>query len=197
MHQSLSRWYRIACASVFASGPLACSLSYQSVYESDVRFEHCYRLDEERQVPIAQKRTCWRAWVAKHTYGQTRDRVEYALERDRTLERAEASGERSAPPGAAGAKLPIASPQPTSAFVSPPQTMASAHDAGAPDADRSPTVAALIESAAGAFSTGAPGATCGGACGRAWAACGEPCKSANPCQSTCDEHYRVCMRRCF
>src|SRR5256885_140800 len=26
----------------------SCSLTYQSVYEGDVRFEHCYRLDDEQ-----------------------------------------------------------------------------------------------------------------------------------------------------
>src|SRR5258708_9862397 len=95
---------------------VGCSLTYQAVYEGDVRFEHCYRLDEERQIPIGDKRLCWHDWSQKYTYGQTRDRIEYALSRERTLGQAQASGERSAPPGASAALAKAnVSPQPTSA----------------------------------------------------------------------------------
>src|SRR5262249_55686964 len=124
-----------------------CSLSYQSVYEGDVRFEHCYRLDEEHRVPIGDKVACWHDWSQKYTYGQTRDRIEYALARERTLSLAQASGERSAPPGASTALATIASPQPTNAFAPPPPTMV--RDAGA-DVDQRPAVAALVEPASGA-----------------------------------------------
>ena len=172
----------------------ACSLTYQSVYEGDVRFEHCYRLDEERQVPIGDKRLCWHDWSQKYTYGQTRDRIEYALSRERTLGQAQASGERSAPPGASAALANAnVSPQPTSALAPPPPTMS--RDAGASDAEPRTTVAALVQPATGPLPS-APGATCGGTCGKTWVQCGEQCKAGN-CQTGCDEHYRSCMRSCF
>lgn len=172
----------------------ACSLTYQSMYEGDVRFEHCYRLDEERQVPIGDKRICWHAWSQKYTYGQTRDRIEYALARERTLGQALASGERSAPPGASASTANAnASPQPTSAFAPPPPTMT--RDAGAADADRQPLVAAFVQPAIGPLPS-APGATCGGTCGKTWAQCREACKGGS-CQSDCDDRYRLCMRACF
>jgi len=169
----------------------ACSLGYQTQYEGDVRFEHCYRLDDERQVPIAEKRQCWHDWIQRNTYGQTRDRVDYALGRERALGQAQALGERTAPPGVMAPTVSNASPQPTNAFAPPPQTMA--RDAGA-DADRPATVASFTASTASALTT-APGATCGGACGKAWVQCSEHCKGNN-CQA-CDERYRTCMRSCF
>ena len=171
----------------------ACSLTYQSVYEGDVRFEHCYRLDEERNVSIGNKRLCWHEWSQKYTYGQTRDRIEYALARERTLGQAQASGERSAPPGASAALANAnASPQPTSAFAPPPPTMT--RDAGS-DADHQPTVAALVPVANGPLPS-APGASCGGTCGKTWVQCGEQCKGAT-CQAGCDDRYKSCMRGCF
>src|SRR5260221_1065662 len=164
------------------------------MYEGDVRFQHCYRLDEERQVPIGDKRLCWHEWSQKYTYGQTRDRIEYALSRERTLGQAQASGERSAPPGASAALAKAnVSPQPTSAFAPPPPTMS--HDAGASDAEPRTTIAALVQPATGPLPS-APGASCGGTCGKTWVPCGEQCKGGN-CQPSCDEHYRSCMRSCF
>jgi len=174
----------------------ACSLGYQSQYEGDVRFEHCYRLDEERQVSIAEKRQCWHDWVQRNTYGQTRDRVEYALGRERALGQAQALGEPTAPPGVVTPKVGNASPQPTNAFAPPPQTMA--RDAG-PDVDRPATVAAFAATPTPATASGlttAPGASCGGACGKAWVQCGEHCRG-NGCQPGCDDRYRNCMRSCF
>jgi hypothetical protein len=173
----------------------ACSLTYQSVYEGDVRFEHCYRLDEERQIPIGEKRTCWHDWSQKYTYGQTRDRIEYALSRERILGQAQASGDRSAPPGASAALLNAnVSPQPTNAFAPPPPTMQ--RDAGSADADRQPMVAALVQPASSPPPPMAPGASCGGTCGKTWVQCGEQCKGTS-CQGGCDERYRSCMRACF
>ena len=63
----------------------ACGASYQAVYEGEVRFEHCYRLDEEPGIPPDQVRMCWKDWAQHYTFGQTRDRLEYALRRQREL----------------------------------------------------------------------------------------------------------------
>jgi hypothetical protein len=192
----LRRLAGAACA-----GLTACSLTYQSVYEGDVRFEHCYRLDDEREVLIGEKLRCWHEWSQKHTYGQTRDRIEYAIARERALGQAQAAGERTAPRGLVFPNGAIWSPQPTSAFVSPPQTMS--RDAGAAEIDRGPGAASLVESSrrvgtepASAPLTTPPGATCGGTCGKVWVRCSEVCKGSS-CQPGCDETYRVCMHGCF
>src|SRR5437660_2796963 len=80
----------ICAASAFST---ACSLTYQSLYEGDVRFEHCYRLDEEKQVPVVEKQRCWHDWTQKQTYGQARERVDYALVREPALARTQESVE--------------------------------------------------------------------------------------------------------
>jgi hypothetical protein len=176
------------------AGLTACSLTYQSLYEGDVRFEHCYRIDEEKTVPDAEKQLCWHDWSQKHTYGQSRDRIEYALARERALGQARPTGESSAPRGLVFPNGTIWAPQPTSAFIPPPQIMT--RDAGGPDAERAPAVASFSERASGPLVT-APGANCGGACGKLWVQCGEQCSKANACQTGCDDRYRVCMRTCF
>jgi hypothetical protein len=172
----------------------ACSLTYQSLYEGDVIFEHCYRLDEEKQVSALEKQRCWHDWSQKHTYGQARDRVEYALGRERAFEQAQASGEKSAPRGLIFPNGVIWAPQPTSAFLPPPQIMS--RDAGAPDANTVVSGVASFGGRAASPAVAAPGASCGGACGKTWVRCGESC-GANPCQSVCDDRYRSCMRGCF
>jgi hypothetical protein len=179
------------------------------VYEGDVRFEHCYRVDEERGVPIQDKLQCWRDWTHRYHYGQSRDRIGYARARERTLAHALAAGQQAAPRGAAGELAPPALPQPTSAFAPPPRTMtaASATDANtASEANRAAregagdagarTEASLASGESIAALTDAPGASCAGACGKTWNSCKQPCKGA-PCRTGCDDQYRGCMRSCF
>jgi hypothetical protein len=184
----------------------ACSPTYQSVYEGDVRFEHCYRVDEERQVPITDKLQCWRDWSRRYGYGQSRDRIGYALAREQTLAQAMAAGEQAAPRGAVGAPK-RALPQPTTAYAPPPQTMTPASGAnegvyanggGAADGGTNGQSSSLAASTSTAVTllADAPGASCAGACGRTWIGCKQPCKGA-ACRSSCDDQYRACMRACY
>ena len=78
----------------------------------------------------SEKQRCWHDWSQKHTYGQSRDSIEYALA-PRASARANASVRRCAraSPAPCSRVGSSASPQPTSAFAPPPQTMA--RDAGA------------------------------------------------------------------
>jgi hypothetical protein len=192
---ALLRFSVTACAaSALSTG---CSLTYQSLYEGDARFEHCYRLDEEKEVQAQEKQRCWHDWSTKHTYGQSRDRIDYALARERALGQTLASGE-TAPRGLVFPGGIIWAPQPMSAFAPPPQIMS--RDAGAPQtAERTPTAASLSDHPSGLPSASpmAPGANCGGACSKTWSQCGEQCNKTNGCQSGCDDRYRVCMRSCF
>jgi hypothetical protein len=193
MRPSLALFHGTVLLGALSAVSAGCSLTYQSLYEGDARFEHCYRLDEEKQLPLQEKQRCWHDWSAKHTYGQSRDRIEYALARERALGQTLASGET----GARGLVFPggiIWAPQPMSAFAPPPQMMS--RDAGAPEVERASATAASFAERADASPTLAPGASCGGACSKTWAQCGEQCKM-NACQSGCDDRYRVCMRSCF
>jgi hypothetical protein len=192
MRTSLTLFHATVLLGASSAVSTACSLTYQSLYEGDARFEHCYRLDEEKQLPVQEKQRCWHDWSAKHTYGQSRDRIEYALARERALGQTLASGD-TAPRGLVFPGGIIWAPQPMSAFAPPPQMMS--RDAGAPDAERHAAAAAFAERA-DAASVLAPGASCGGACSKTWVQCGEQCKM-NGCQSGCDDRYRVCMRSCF
>jgi hypothetical protein len=62
-----------------------CGASLQSVYEGDVRFEHCMALDAQPSVKPAIRRACWHEWITFYTYGQTRDRLVHAQLRIRQL----------------------------------------------------------------------------------------------------------------
>ena len=64
-----------------AVGLVACGPSFQAIYEGNVRFEHCYALEENPQRPMPEKAQCWRDWSEHYTFGQTRDRVQYAISR--------------------------------------------------------------------------------------------------------------------
>ena len=78
----LPSWYCWARARALAVG---CGPSVQSIYEGNVRFEHCYRLDIDPHIAPTHREACWREWKQTYTYGQTRDRVEYAERRIRAL----------------------------------------------------------------------------------------------------------------
>lgn len=179
---------------------LACTASYQSLYEGDVRFEHCYKLDEERTAPVRDKQSCWQEWSRLYTYGQTRDRIEYALARGRAL----AHPGENASDLDAGAPLrpapPIACPMPTSAFVAPPQTLSPDAGVDAAGGAGHGSAGALGDSgpSSGERPTlaSAPGATCSGGCAKSWLSCADACHKPG-CQTKCDESYRACMRGCF
>src|SRR5664279_5049259 len=63
----------------------ACGPSVQSINEGNVRFEHCYRLDLEVDAAPTHREACWKEWLGLYTYGQPRDRIEYARKRARAF----------------------------------------------------------------------------------------------------------------
>lgn len=63
----------------------ACGASYQAVYDGDVHFERCYRLDAESNRTRDERLSCWSEWNQRYTRGQTADRVDYASSRTRVL----------------------------------------------------------------------------------------------------------------
>src|SRR5262249_57853204 len=68
----------LAAAAIAAPILPACGASIQAVYEGDVRFEHCMALDARPDVKPTLRRVCWKEWLKFYTFGQTRDRLEYA-----------------------------------------------------------------------------------------------------------------------
>src|SRR5580765_5558486 len=123
----------------------ACGPSYQTIYENDARFEHCYAIDDSATSSLDQKAKCWKDWKEHHTFGQTRDRVEYAQSRFVALNSTEMPTDEAmmhAAPGEVGEHTQLTAPTPTNAFA-PPEAMAAAADAGA-HASPPPTITAFV-----------------------------------------------------
>jgi hypothetical protein len=156
---------------------LSCGASIQAVYEGDVRFEHCMALDSRPDVKPTLRRGCWEEWVKFYTFGQTRDRIDYALARERQLSAASDFDEADWVPPQAGA--PIAVPDPTSAFAPPPMMLG--NDGGAPDAAAPPVTDERQ--------------ACTDDCQQSLDACRHACKTA-PCEKACSGYYKRCTKRC-
>lgn len=204
---------RLALGAPLLSGglglALGCGPSFQAVYEGNARFEHCYALDESPKTPMREKAACWREWSERYTYGQTRDRVQYATTRYVALTEARAlptdEAMMNAAPGESRQST-ITAPAPTNAFAPPPKILEpSAEPRPAPPptnalpqkavddpkpADPSPAAAKL------------PAAACAEECGTAFRGCSAGCpedagaKASKVCQR-CQPSYRACMRACF
>ena len=202
MHQKLATSAGVALA--LALGGAACGPSYQVVYEGDARFEHCYALDDTPTAPMQEKTDCWTQWMRAYTYGQTRNRVDYAAMRARALQEAHAAPTDEAMMGAApggGTARVIGQDEPatTNAFATPPKTM-SEGDAGVSTSPAPPPVVRLVPVApftpAEAASQPTPGDACTARCRATWETCRESCKLAVTCRG-CDKAYGKCVQKCF
>jgi hypothetical protein len=177
---------RLLAAALLGLGAVSCGASLQAVYEGDVRFEHCMALDARPDMKPTIRRVCWDEWRKFYTFGQTRDRIEYAALRDRQLSGASDFDEGEWQLGKASDPSSI---DPTSALAPPPILIAAAvTDAGEGDAQAG---------ASDAESDGAPpAAACASECEQAWGFCRGECKAA-PCEKACSSKYKRCMKKCF
>jgi hypothetical protein len=177
----------------------ACGPSVQSIYEGNVRFEHCYRLDLEVDTAPTHRQACWTEWLSMYTYGQPRDRIEYARRRVHAF----ASGDVDRPTLDIGdakkteaRQFYLVVPAPTSVHAPPPPIATRWYgDAGAAPA------APIVPTAAASASLSAPNDKCSSDCRETHAACAAPCdpdagKPDPPCKA-CDPDYKNCMKRCF
>jgi hypothetical protein len=186
----------LASAVALLLGPVvmaSCGPSVQSIYEGNVRFEHCYRLDLELDVAPTHRQACWSTWLDRYTYGQSRDRLEYARRRLRAF----TSGDVARPElrvgsndGADSRQFYLVVPAPTSVHAPPP-----------PIATRVNAVpeAPPVASADAPPERSAPGEDCSAACRSAFSSCNQACDPAAKtaaCKS-CDPDYKQCMQRCF
>jgi hypothetical protein len=177
---------RFLLVGLAAFGVVACGPSFQAIYECDVRFEHCYALDQGA-VSVELKKQCWRDWLRGYTYGQSGDRVEYAAARfselslDPTLPSVEVRESRPSRRAAA--------PVPTSAFAPPPNL------ADRPPADASTPASKGSGDAVREVVVRAPGSECAEGCASTWKACHDACRGV-PCDE-CDRQYRACVPGCF
>ena len=192
-----------------------CGPSFQAIYEGDARFEHCYAMDDNPSTPLQTKSDCWSDWTKHYTYGQTRDRVEYAAMRFRALARVPNAptdeAMMGAAPGEGATKSSLSAPAPTSAFAPPPKTEEVADAGSAALAASLPGAGAQPPSGdAGAHKASVPEpphATCLEGCGDTWQTCKAACASAaGPLGDTprppgacpaCDRTYGRCAKGCF
>ena len=166
-----------------AFGAAACGAGINAGYESDVRFEHCMALDEHPGEKLESRKGCWDEWVEYYTFGQTRDRVDYARRRRKQLSRpGDAGEEMTAQPVLAQRAVP----EPTNVLAPPPMILA---DAGKP-----PEVDASTDASPDVVEP--PAAACASQCREAWAPCKQACTTP-ACEKTCAAKYKGCMKRCF
>ncbi len=172
-------------AALSAMGVIACGASINAVYEGDVRFEHCMALEDEPGATPTTRKSCWDEWVAYYTYGQTRDRMDYARRRQRQLVE---GGELRDDPATRNALAQRAVPEPTTVSAPPPMILTDAGvlSDGGPDGASSAQVAVPEP----------PAAACASPCRDAWTPCKQACTNA-ACEKACERKYRACMRRCF
>lgn len=174
---------------VFACGP-----SFQTIYENDARFEHCYALDESN-ASLDQKAQCWADWKTHHTYGQTRDRVDYAQSRFVALSQRDMPTDEAmmqAAPGEVGESNKLTAPAPTNAFAPPPQQAMDFDSGSRPQpAQTLPSAIAPLPSAS---ASRPPGAQCSDDCARAW----QECKASRAVTDAkkCDAPYDKCVVAC-
>jgi hypothetical protein len=172
---------------------VGCGPSLETMHESTLRFEHCYRLDMDVKIAPPHREHCWRDWTETYANGQPLDRVEYARRRIVKLE----SGDtrlltiKGSTPGARvfeelplpRTDAPAAAPAPTNAHAPPPKT--------------EPVQKEPLPSDPATKSTSLPGGTCTAQCESTLGDCNGLCNAKQADCVACAEDYRRCMRRCF
>ncbi len=179
---------------LLAVAAVACGPSVSVIYEANIRFEHCYRLDLDPKVVPGHRTTCWKEWSRRYTYGQTRDRLEYARRRIAALDSGDVARpelDLSRADAGAGSSEDQA---PTNVHAPPPRTLAKvAVDAGAADAEH--------VAAPDAAPREPPGAACANGCRSSWNACKDDCNpdagSRRGSCKACDADYSRCVQRCY
>jgi hypothetical protein len=169
----------------------ACGPSMRNVVESDMRFEHCYRIDDDPKASLEHKRSCWSKWTVQYAVGSDRAREHYARQRLSVLDGALASGPEA--PSAAGAPAPsfaapsAAATQP--APDAPPRSVA-------PTSPYAPPPAVIAPKPGGALAAASP--VCVEICNKSWRSCAAPCSiGVSSCLATCDESFRGCVKACL
>jgi hypothetical protein len=164
--------------SVAMGSLLSCGASIRAMYESDVRFEHCMALDASPGVKPTLQRGCWDEWLSFYTFGQTRDRIDYAHARRKALGSESDFDEGDAPRKVAAQTAP----DPTSALAPPPSTMTTV-DGGLP------TVPADAERDAARL-------RCAADCDVSREACRLTCRRTAACEQACAARQARCSTRC-
>jgi len=164
---------RVAMVAV-ALAPMACGgVSVRYVVESDMRFEHCYRIDEDPGVAVGDKRACWEEWRDRYMRGQDANRIAYANERLRILQGA------------------------TPTVATPAMAMSSATGCPLPNSPYAPPPSVVTTGVKIGVAAAPPDRVCSDGCNRDWKTCGPACNGNIDCLGSCDGKLRTCMKACF
>jgi hypothetical protein len=151
---------------------VACGPSLKNVHEGTVRFEHCNRLDLDDKIAKNECKLCWSGWLAEYTYGQPRDRIDYARRRAKAL----SNGDEGARPVLKiGERDPeerqfyLVVPGPTSVHAPPPPVATVWKEGDTGDAG---SLAKLTANAP-------PAESCADECRSAWQSCTASCPNGN------------------
>jgi len=156
----------------------ACGPSFEILAEGDLRFAHCDRLDLDPKIAPSHRLHCWREWRRAYTYGQTRDRVEYAARRIAEV----VSGDPEPP-------FQLPAPEPTS-----PRHRPAPAGASEPSAAAAPVVAAALASTAPTLPPEEQ--ACRDRCQREQAACSPGCETRPTGCEPCPQSLEECLKDC-
>ena len=198
----------------FACLILGCGPNVQMIYEGNVRFEHCYRLDLDPTIAPAHRRACWQDWLDRHTYAQTGDRLNHARQRLSQLDKGDqATLSLQLDAGAEGRAMAESVPMPSSIHAAPP-----------PRALEAAPVPSAPPIAPPKHQTPPPEAECSDECRGRWNECSIGCDNQDsPLTSSantetkapmgvsvttrqknqkdacvnCRRAFKTCMRRCY
>ena len=182
---------------------LGCGPSFHAIYEGNARFEHCYALEESTQSGMKERADCWRDWSEHYTYGQTRDRIQYATARYVALSQSESvptdEALMMAAPGMTPRVTTITAPAPTSPYEPPPKVLdeADASTIHPPErpGEKHVVVGTMLDAATSPApappAPALPGESCATKCSMEFRTC------APPDAGTCEKAYKTCMKGCF
>lgn len=160
---------------------VGCGPSFEAIQEGDLRFAHCDRLDLDPTIAPSHRLHCWREWRRVYTYGQTRDRVDYAQRRIAEVVSGDTEPPFELPTGSSrrpDANHPAA---PNPAHSSPPAVVPLAG-----------TESAITRDAPeGAFGPG-----CRSRCEAGHAECSPGCETQPRGCKDCEAQYQTCLLNC-
>jgi hypothetical protein len=170
---------------VLAAGAtlLSCGAGLRRQYEEDVRFEHCMGLDARPDMKPSIRSACWEEWSTFFTFGQTRDRIDYAHLRIQQLSQVSNFDEADWVRPASGAAVAV--PEPTSALAPPPMLL---------NVDGGPGSAPGVATEGSGAARGRV-AACLSACDNGLDPCRRLCRGP-PCDLACRASNLHCRKRC-
>lgn len=178
-----------------------------------MRFEHCYRLDLDPKIAPPHRHACWKQWLNVYSYGQPKDRFEYARRRLGELEAGDPSPPRlnlETKETRTARQFYMSTPTPVNVHAPPPSVAPVAEELSAPP-EGDPCVSecrkareACLErcgSESGAQegqgdTREEPTAAPKNAARPSTAAKPEDAKSAAS-ECACEQDYKMCGARCF